>query len=189
MARRRPGSTNRVRLIGGRHGGRWLAFPDAEGLRPTSDRIRETLFNWLQPQIEGARCLDLFAGSGAIGFEAASRGAGQVVMLEQSPKVVASLRHNQQSLALEQVEIIQTDSLRWLDQSRGGFDLVFADPPFAAALLPRVLHRLVEMDCLNTHARVYWEMDAADALPEWPQGLQPLRDKRAGQVRYGLLAT
>jgi 16S rRNA (guanine966-N2)-methyltransferase len=192
---KRPGSANRVRLIGGSHGGRWIDFPDAAGLRPSADRTRETLFNWLQPLISGARCLDLFAGSGALGFEAASRGAAQVLMLEQAPRVAAALRQSQQALDLGQVEILQTDALRWLQDSvrnpaQGfglAFDLVFIDPPFAQRLLPQVLQALTQAPLLRPAARIYWEVNAADSLTELPTGLSPLREKRAGQVRYGLL--
>ncbi|MBF0255084.1 MAG: 16S rRNA (guanine(966)-N(2))-methyltransferase RsmD [Gammaproteobacteria bacterium] len=187
MARKPPASSNRVRLIGGSHRGRWLSFPDAVGLRPTADRTRETLFNWLQMRIAGARCLDLFAGSGALGFEAASRGAARVLMLEQAPQVMAALRQNRQTLQLEQVELLQTDALNWLQGCRETFDLVFVDPPFAARLLGQLLS-LLQARALNPGALVYWEMAATDPTPSWPEGLQSYRDKQAGQVRYGLLS-
>lgn len=192
MPRRSPRpkatATNRVRLIGGSHRGRWVGFPDVAGLRPSADRIRETLFNWLQPRIEGAVCLDLFAGSGAIGFEALSRGAGRVMMVEREARVVTALRQNQEALALDRLEIIQADALTWLTACRTRFDLIFLDPPFAGHFLPDLLPLLVRQDMLNIGAAVYFEMDSTEPFPDLPAGLEPLREKRAGQVRYGLLS-
>ena len=182
MARR---ASNQVRIIGGRHRGRKLSFPDQLGLRPTGDRVRETLFNWLQPLIPGARCLDLFAGSGALGIEAASRGAASVVMLEQAAPVVRSLRQNITGLGLEQVELIQTDALQWLNGPAQPFDIVFLDPPFADKLLGACCEAL-QRGWLAEDARVYIEIDAGDALPELPEEWELLKQKKAGQVRFYL---
>jgi len=117
--------TNQVRIIAGRWRGRKLDFPDAGGLRPTSDRIRETLFNWLVPVIPGARCLDAFAGSGALGFEAASRGAERVVMLERNPVIVAALQASREKIDNGVIEIHATDAASWLRRCDTPFDLVF----------------------------------------------------------------
>ncbi|MBL3600385.1 MAG: 16S rRNA (guanine(966)-N(2))-methyltransferase RsmD [gamma proteobacterium endosymbiont of Lamellibrachia anaximandri] len=181
-------SSNKVRIIGGVHRGRKLDFPDLPGLRPTGDRVRETLFNWLQPLIPGARCLDLFAGSGALGLEAASRGAGEVVMLDAAVAVTRQLEANRSLLQLDRLEIIRADALAWLAEQRPSrpFDLVFLDPPFAADLLAESCRLLQSHGWLADNARIYLEDDAGRALPVLPEGWELLKEKRAGQVRYGL---
>lgn len=184
---RRPGPANRVRIIGGSHRGRFVSFPDAAGLRPTADRVRETLFNWVQPFIPGSRCLDLFAGSGALGFEAASRGAESVTLVERNPEVAAHLRQSAQALGLVNVEVLTANALDWLASANGGFGLVFVDPPFADRLLESALRGLVRPGLLREGTRIYLEGDAAEPFPPLPEGLFPLREKVAGQVRYGLV--
>jgi 16S rRNA (guanine966-N2)-methyltransferase len=174
-----------VRIIGGQHRGRKLPFAEMPGLRPTGDRIRETLFNWLQPVIEGARCLDLFAGSGALGIEAASRGAARVVMVEQAGSVVRQLERNRELLSLDQVNIVRADALQFLEQSPTPFDIVFLDPPFEQNLLPAVCQRLTQ-GWLADGARIYLEEDSSREFPVLPEDWQWLNQKRAGQVRYGL---
>jgi len=186
--RPRGKEANRVRIIGGTHRGRRLSFPDLPGLRPTGDRVRETLFNWLQPVLPGGRCLDLFAGSGALGLEAASRGAGAVVMLDQAPVVIKQLQQHVADLGLEQVRIEQADALDWL--SRGvaePFDIVFLDPPFGSDLMGECCQRLDDGNWLNPGARVYIEMDVVESLPLLPENWQILRQKKAGQVAYYLV--
>jgi 16S rRNA (guanine966-N2)-methyltransferase len=174
-----------VRIIGGSHRGRKLAFAETPGLRPTGDRIRETLFNWLQPVIEGARCLDLFAGSGALGIEAASRGAAEVVMVEQVASAVQQLERNKQLLALEQVRIVRADALQFLEQPPTPFDILFLDPPFHSDLLPPLCQRLTQ-GWLTEGARIYLEEDISRDFPRLPDGWLWLRQKTAGRVRYGL---
>ncbi len=183
MAAGRPG---RVRIIAGAWRGRRLAVATVPGLRPTGDRIRETLFNWLAPHLPGARCLDLFSGSGALGLEAASRGAARVVMLEQDPRAMAQLRRHCETLRAARVEPIQADALQWLRRTEERFDIVFVDPPFAAGLTPEVL-ALLRGGRLAGQARVYVELAAADALDGPGCGWRVLREKRAGKVRYALL--
>jgi len=179
---------NRVRIIGGSHRGRKLAFPDQPGLRPTPDRVRETLFNWLQPVIIGARCLDLFAGSGALGLEAASRGAARVLLLDSAAAVVRQLRDNVRLLSLDQqVEVQQAEALRWLGGAGQPFDIVFLDPPYASRLQGPCAKRLEAGGWLASGARVYLEADARGDLPELPPDLELIREKKAGQVRYCLL--
>lgn len=180
------GQSNQVRIIGGEHRGRRLSFPDIPGLRPTGDRIRETLFNWLQPRLPGASCLDLFAGSGALGLEAASRGAGRVVMLDRSPLVVEQLRKNISLLHLVQVEVEQADAMVWLKDRSQPFDIVFLDPPFADGLLQETCQRLDDGPWLKPDALVYIEMDAASVRPQLPPTWSWIREKRAGQVEYFL---
>jgi 16S rRNA (guanine966-N2)-methyltransferase len=185
---RRGGQSNQVRIIGGEHRGRKLSFPDIPGLRPTGDRIRETLFNWLQPRLPGASCLDLFAGSGALGLEAASRGAGRVLMLDSSPVVVDQLRQNISLLRLEQTEVQQADALTWLDGEPQKFDVVFLDPPFAEDLLQKLCQKLENGLWLNPEALIYLEMDAGTKKPSLPSSWKIHKQKRAGQVEY-LLCT
>ena len=184
---RRPrGQANLVRIIGGLHRGRRLRFPDLAGLRPTSDRVRETLFNWLQPLLPGAACLDLFAGSGALGLEAASRGAGEVLMLDLSPQVVEQIDANIRLLELAQARVAQGDALRWLRNPGRPFDVVFVDPPFADELAAACCRGLETNGWLAPAARIYLETDAQAAEIDLPGNWMPLRDKRAGQVRYRL---
>ena len=179
---------NRVRIIGGSHRGRKLAFPDEPGLRPTPDRVRETLFNWLQPVIVGARCLDLFAGSGALGLEAASRGAVRVLLLDSAAAVVRQLRDNVRLLKLDQqVEVRQGQALRWLAGAAEPFDIIFLDPPYASRLQGPCAKRLEAGGWLASGARVYLEADARGDLPELPPEWELIREKKAGQVRYCLL--
>lgn len=172
---------NQLRIIGGEYRRRILPFPDGDGLRPTTDRVRETLFNWLGQELHGQACLDLFAGSGALGFEAASRGATRVVMIEQARPALQALRDNSRLLGASAVEVVQADALSWLGRCSEQFDVVFLDPPFASDLLPRVLAVLAPR--LAPGARVYIES------AEWPElvGWQVLRQGKAGVAHYGLL--
>ncbi|MCU7843973.1 MAG: 16S rRNA (guanine(966)-N(2))-methyltransferase RsmD [Candidatus Thiodiazotropha sp. (ex Monitilora ramsayi)] len=174
-----------MRIIGGTHRGRKLPFAEMPGLRPTGDRIRETLFNWLQPVIQGASCLDLFAGSGALGIEAASRGAGRVVMVDSAGSVVRQLGKNKEMLSLDQLSVVRADALQFLEQKPTPFDVVFLDPPFDSNLLQPLCQRLT-MGWLADGARIYLEEDISRDFPALPYGWEFLREKTAGQVRYGL---
>jgi 16S rRNA (guanine966-N2)-methyltransferase len=185
---RRPGTTNRVRIIGGEWGGRRLSFPDAQGLRPTADRVRETVFNWLQHELYDSRVLDAFAGSGALGFEAASRHAREVVMLERSRKVMTALENNRNELQAKNVTLECVDALEYLARETHPFDIVFLDPPFGQGLSEPVLRLLSDRDLLKDDARVYAEFEASASDPQLPEGWGFIRDKKAGDVRYGLLA-
>jgi 16S rRNA (guanine966-N2)-methyltransferase len=184
----RPGSgqRNQIRLIGGTHRGRRLEFPDSPGLRPSADRTRETLFNWLQPLLPGARCLDLFAGSGALGFEAASRGAGAVTLLEQDPRVAGQLEANRSLLGMASIAIHQADATHWLDQPAQPFDIVFLDPPFADHLLTECCGKLERRGWLGSDPRIYLEWDLHGPSPELPPHWIRLKAKKAGQVAYAL---
>lgn len=185
--RRMRGKTNQVRIIGGRWRGRKLPFPDVEGLRPSADRVRETVFNWLQPVIEGARCLDLFAGSGAFGFEAASRGAGRVLMVERDPRVVAGLRSSCGKLATETVELRAEDALVFLQGPPEPFDILFLDPPYRSDLLAPALEQALARGWLAPAALIYVESDDEAALTSIDRRLRFERLKKAGNVWYGLL--
>ncbi len=174
---------NSVRIIGGRYRRRVLRFPDSEGLRPTPDRVRETLFNWLGQELDGQQCLDLFAGSGALGFEAASRGATRVVMIEQAPKVLAALQENAKMLQNPpEVEIRRGDALQYLASTKLKFDLVFVDPPYNKGWIGRLEPLLPGV--LNEDAAIYVEAEQEiEALGEW----HSVRHGKAGEVHFHLM--
>lgn len=180
---------NQVRIVGGQWRGRKLAVADLPGLRPTPDRVRETLFNWLAPVIEGSRCLDLFAGSGALGFEAASRGAAEVVLVEREPSAVKTLREQAQVLKAEQLRIVQADALHYLHGAPQAFDIVLLDPPFGQELLAQALAGLAA-DWLAPQAWLYLEAErgvSAERIAALlPAGFELYRSKAAGQVGYHL---
>jgi 16S rRNA (guanine966-N2)-methyltransferase len=178
---RRTASRNRVRIIAGTWRSRLVRFPDAPGLRPTPDRVRETLFNWLGQNLDGLACLDLFAGSGALGFEALSRGARRVVMVEQDRATARALRDSAESLEAANLEIVEAEALHFLERPRERFDVAFIDPPYASNLVGPVMERLPRH--LSQDARVYVE---SDARPSLPAGWRALREERAGAVRFGL---
>ena len=180
-------SANQVRIIAGRWRGRKLAFPEAEGLRPTSDRIRETLFNWLTGLVPGAHCLDMFAGSGALGFEAASRGAGSVVMLEQNPVVVQALEANRNRLDADDVRIYTADATQWVRDCGVPFELVFLDPPFSdSRLLADSVAALEAGHCVKPGSRIYLESPKRVPLPGLPDNWIEEKAKVAGEVSYYL---
>ena len=157
-------------------------MPDADGLRPTGDRVRETLFNWLQNRIAGRRVLDLFAGSGALGFESASRGAAEVLLVESHPPAAAMLRASRERLQADRLQVVQADALAWLAGSgTGRFDLVFLDPPFASDHWPRLWPLLLPL--LNDGALVYAEAAASAALA-LPAGLVALKEGKTRESRY-----
>ena len=178
---------NELRVIGGRWRGRKLRFPATPGLRPTPDRVRETLFNWLGQDLTGLRCLDLFAGSGALGFEAASRGAERVVMVEFDGEACAALKKNCESLAAVQVEVSRMDARAFLAGPVTPFDVVFLDPPFKQNLAPAYCRELEARAWLQPEACVYLETESGFALEQLPNNWQILRAKRAGEVGYHLL--
>lgn len=176
-----PGS---VRLIGGRWRGTRLPVPDVAGLRPTSDRVRETLFNWLQPMLPGARVLDLFAGSGALGLEAVSRGASSAVLVEADPGLAGALQAAVSRLdAGGEVQVQRADALAYLDRDGPGFDLAFVDPPFAAGLWPAVLARLPGR--MAPDGWLYVESPASLA-PVPPGDWHLHREGQTRDVRYAL---
>jgi len=177
---------NQVRIIAGEYRRRLLSFPDAAGLRPTLDRVRETLFNWLGQTLQGVSCLDAFAGSGALGFEAASRGAARVLLLEKESRALAALRRNAAELQAVQIEVRAADALHYLATSGERFDVIFLDPPFAADLMGRTL--CLAVGCLRPEGKIYAETPAF--LPEETlkaSGLKVLRQGKAGHSHYCLL--
>ncbi len=174
---------NSVRIIAGQWRRRVLRFPDSEGLRPTPDRVRETLFNWLGQELNGWHCLDLFAGSGALGFEAGSRGAAKVVMVEPVARVVAALHENAELIgATSAVEIKRADALQYLASAKIKFDLIFLDPPFNKGWLSRLEPLLAGV--LKDDAALYVESEnKLEALGEW----RTIRHGRAGEVHFHLM--
>lgn len=184
-------NSNEVRIIAGQWRGRKIRFPAGTTIRPTPDRVRETLFNWLAPVIRGARVLDAFAGSGALGLESASRGAASVLCLETDGRCVTALQDHCREWGANQVEVVRADALRWLAAARPSgsapFDLVFLDPPFDADLWLPIAQRLEAGDWLSSQAFVYLEMPAARALAGLPPTWKPWREGRAGEVGYHLL--
>ena len=176
-----PARSNNVRIIGGEWRRRLIRFPGSADLRPTPDRMRETLFNWLGQDLTGKTCLDLFAGSGALGFEAASRGAKQVLMVERDAQIFRALQATHTMLGAGQVELARADALAFLQSDARCYDVVFLDPPYHLHLLSRVLPLLPGH--LVGGARVYLE---SDRQPELPEGYELLRQSRAGRV-HGLL--
>ncbi|HHO67629.1 MAG TPA: 16S rRNA (guanine(966)-N(2))-methyltransferase RsmD [Gammaproteobacteria bacterium] len=191
MARQRRGTRggrNRLRIIGGRWRGRKLDFPDVPGLRPTPDRVRETLFNWLQADVHGARCLDLYAGSGALGLEALSRGASRVVLVDASSAATRQLEANLQRLHADDATVVRMAVQTFLERGPGDarYDLVFLDPPFGQDLLAPSLQWLEEKHWLAPGARVYIESESQLQEPPLPAGWELLKEKRSGQVIYRL---
>jgi 16S rRNA (guanine966-N2)-methyltransferase len=202
------GDAGEFRIIGGEWRRRRLSFPARPGVRPTADRVRETLFNWLQNMVPGARCLDLFAGSGALGLEALSRGAAHVTFVDRSPPLLAAIEGHLAVLgASPRARCVAADALRWLDdpgrpggEALGpdpgdaagegavrtrGWDLVFLDPPFDGGLLEPALERLAQGH-VAPGGRVYIEHGATEALSELPAGWRLEKNARAGNVRYHL---
>ncbi len=179
----------RLRIIGGQWGGRQVAVKTAPGLRPTADRNRETLFNWLQAHCPGARALDLFAGTGALGLEALSRGASAVTFVERSRVAAGALKQLIETLgADDRARVVIGDALAFLPKASGPYDLVFLDPPFSQSLLLPALTALAAHSLLAADARVYVESSAKLELAAIPDGWRISREKKAGAVWFGLLA-
>ena len=183
-----PGRRNAVRIIGGGWRGRRVRFPDSPGLRPTPDRVRETLFNWLQQSIAGTRCLDLFAGSGALGIEALSRGAREVVFVEQAPAAVQNLRAQLARLdAHAPATILDADAARFLQAPGEAFDIAFLDPPFGTGALPHYVALLEAGNWLTSGGLIYLESAKRDGVPSLPPAWALLKSKFAGEVGYHLV--
>lgn len=204
--------SGKLRIISGNWRGRRLSVPDLPGLRPSGDRAREVLFNWLQGRVRSARCLDLFAGTGALGLEAASRGAASVVLVEQDRRLCRQLIElGEHWPGGEVLTVVQADAVRWLERADGPFDIVFVDPPFGAGLYAETLSALARRGLLAPGALVYVESAARSPAPFQPQEDPPmppasspcqgeeiapcpanwamLREKRLGDVRMQLLQT
>ena len=189
--KQQSGKRGKCRIIAGKWRGRVLRFDDADGLRPTTDRIRETVFNWLQAYLPNSHCLDCFAGSGVLGFEAVSRGADEVIFLEQNKQTVSNLKENANVLAADERKVVieHGDALSWLrsvktDKNLASyFDLVFLDPPFHTGLLNESCTLLGDSGCLAKDAIIYVEHEL-NANVEVPENWSCLKDKSSGQVTY-----
>ncbi|HEX8755110.1 MAG TPA: 16S rRNA (guanine(966)-N(2))-methyltransferase RsmD [Steroidobacteraceae bacterium] len=192
---RRGASARTLRIIGGSWRGRRLRFPPSPEIRPTPDRVRETLFNWLAPRVPGARCLDLFAGSGALGLEALSRGAAHVTFVERDAAAAHEIAARLQEWGAQAADVEQADARRFLERTPAApFDIVFLDPPFASTLLAETAVRLEHGGWLTADALIYVEYPAdaatpsptATSAPPVPSRWGPLKSKRAGEVGYHL---
>lgn len=184
-------ASNSVRIIAGQFRRRKLHFPDAPGLRPTGDRIRETLFNWLQDCIVGATCLDLFAGSGALAFEALSRGASFAEIVDSDAGVARALQDNLKLLGVENASVKPMSAASWLQtaaQTKQRYDLVFLDPPFADSRLPELANALETAKIMSDTARIYLESGVELDRKQLPANWNELRSKKSGQVYYYLFA-
>lgn len=184
-----PAYPGRVRIIAGRWRGRYVGVLEEPDLRPTGSRIRETLFNWLAPSIDGARCLDLFAGTGILGLEAASRGAAEVVMVDQDVRKVRHMAAEAARLGAQSVRVERAEAASWIARDAGRYDIVFLDPPFRQGWVARCCAELAQSGRLAEGALVYVEIEADADMPEWPRGWHVYREKQAGQVRYLLIRT
>ena len=178
--------SGQIRIIGGQWRGRKLPVPESPGLRPTTDRVRETLFNWLAPSIVDAHCLDCFAGSGALGLEALSRYAASTTLLEMERHVAQQLQKNLATLKAEHGKVVNTNTLTYLNQSGTPHDVVFVDPPFRKGLLEETLNLLEVNGWLADGALIYVESEVENGLPPVPASWSLHREKIAGQVAYRL---
>ena len=183
LVKPRRKQSSQLRIIGGEYRGRKLNFPDIQGLRPTPDRIRETLFNWLQFDIIGSHCLDLFAGSGALGFEALSRGASSVTFIDEHTEVISTIKSNIKILGTSNIVCCKADALDYLDHPshRNKFNIVFCDPPFHQGFLPKVVDALTSA-ILQPGALIYLEMEKGLIIPQLPENWRLHREKTAGQI-------
>lgn len=187
LAKPLPGNRNFIRIIGGSWRGRRVSFPDTPGLRPTPDRVRETLFNWLAPSIVDSRCLDLFAGSGALGLEALSRGAREVVFVEQAQLCARALQVELQRLGgTPKARVMELGAARFLRAPGEPFDVVFLDPPFGVGALAEYVPLLDAGGWVKAGALVYLESERAAGAPLLPPHWELLKAKSAGEVGYHL---
>lgn len=176
-----------VRIIAGTWRGRRLPVPDLEGLRPSGDRSRETLFNWLQAYLHRARCVDLFAGTGVLGLEAVSRGAAGATLVEKSPVAVAAIKESVERLGAEQVTVVAANAFRWLEnQPPHSADIVFVDPPFGQGVAQRALQALEAADLVRPGGIVYLESACGEPAPVAAQSWQCIRESTLGEVRMQL---
>ena len=177
----------KVRIIAGQWRGRKIEFLNLKSVRPTPDRVRETLFNWLAPSIHNARCLDLFAGSGAMAFEALSRGAAYAVLVDNNARVCKKLQEQAKLLKANNAHIVHQEATRFIRNTRDTFDIVFIDPPFASNLASTLVHTLSNSPILNTKATLYVEITVSKQLDIAETKWNIVRSGKTSQVRYALL--
>lgn len=176
---------DKVRVISGKWKGRKIKFPSQESLRPTAERVRETLFSWLLMHLENSKCLDLFAGSGILGIESLSRGAKSVTAIDSSIAVKQAIEENLNTIGgKENYNFIKDDVLSWLDSAKLDYDVIFLDPPFSKGLLYKVLEKIYDK---KTKALIYFESGEKLDSEKVAKKFEVLKEKRAGQVHYGLL--
>ena len=178
--------TGTLRVIGGRWRGRKLTVLDSEGLRPTPSRVRETLFNWLQFSLSGAHCLGLFAGTGALGLEAASRGVEKVTLVEFNTGIAEQLSKNCQQLGADNYQLVNKDAVSFLSGDQDQYDIVFIDPPYELGIWSEIAEQLVSQDCLSLNALIYVEYPITAIKPSLPSKWQLIKEKKAGGVNYCL---
>ncbi len=187
MPKNKPNLNNQVRIIGGLWRGRKITFPKADSLRPSHDRIRETLFNWLMSDIVDANCLDLFAGSGVLGFEALSRQARAVTMVDNNVESIQHIKVNIQKLDIHNCSVIQDDALNYLQKnSEQRFDIVFLDPPFFSDLHIETIRLLDAHQHLANHAKIYLELPKNSSIETLPSCWQCLKSKSTSTIDYYL---
>jgi len=179
------GGASKLRIIGGEWRSRQLPIIELDGLRPTTDRVRETVFNWLSFEVPGARCLDLFSGSGALGLEALSRGAKECTFVELNRSVAQQIERNLSTLQASNGTVHNTDALSFLQANPAPFDVIFLDPPFRKGLLEQVLPKLDER-WLAANAYIYIERESEAQLSQLPDHWQLKKEKRAGQLTFAL---
>ena len=175
-----------LKIIGGRWRGRKLTVIDLEGLRPTPNRVRETLFNWLQFSLSGANCLDLFAGTGALGLEAASRGAEKITLVEFNTQAAEQLSKNCQQLGADNYQLVNEDAVTFLSSGQEQYDIVFIDPPYKLEMWSEIASQLVSQDSLSLNALIYVEYPLSVTKPLLPSKWQLIKENKAGGVNYCL---
>ncbi|MFT4886779.1 MAG: 16S rRNA (guanine966-N2)-methyltransferase [Pseudohongiellaceae bacterium] len=180
---------NSIRIIGGDLRSRKIEFPTITGLRPTSDRVRETLFNWIQMDLAGNNCLDLFSGSGALGIESLSRGASSVTFVEENQIAAKSIQENLNRLHLSEGQVVCSDALKWIDNQKSSmtkYDVVFLDPPFSSNIMASTCQHLDSNGLLNKACKIYTETSIDPNKIIFPQSWRRLKEKKAGQVFFSL---
>ena len=179
--------SGKIRIISGEYKGRILYFPAITGLRPTPERVRETLFNWIAPHISGSVCLDLFSGSGSLSFEALSRGAKNVQIIESNRTAARAIDKNIKILKCDRAKVLNQDSSRYLSRCSIQFDIVFLDPPFNSSLLQTSIDLITKRNLLGNSGWIYTEHSAHNQPPQYPVEWKTYRQSKAGDVRASLL--
>lgn len=179
------GYENEIKIIGGLYKGKLIPLKDAEGLRPTPARVRETIFTWLSGNIENARVLDLFAGSGALGFEALSRGADKVTLVEMNPQTVSTLKSVADTFKTDKVEVVKADALSYLENTSEKFNVIFVDPPYKLDIYEKTLSLILKRNLIDENSVIYVEM--RNGSNQIVPGLECIREQTAGQAKYTLM--
>ena len=179
------GYENEIKIIGGLYKGKLIPLKDAEGLRPTPARVRETIFSWLGTNIENAKVLDLFAGSGALGFEALSRGAAKVTLVEMNPQTVSTLNSVAETFKTDKIEVVKSDALSYLENTSQKFDVIFVDPPYKLDIYEKTLSLILKRNLIDDNSVIYVEM--RNGSNQIVPGLECIREQTAGQAKYTLM--